>query len=94
MYVHDLGLFLTVQLLEDTPAILSLGKLCEELGYSYAWVTGQQPRLTKKGKTKNAKTDHFVPLVVHVKKEREQLTVEKERKIPVEKKEQIPAEKF
>ena len=35
VYVHDLGLFVTVQLLEDTLAVLSLGKLCEEHGYSY-----------------------------------------------------------
>ena len=30
VYVYDLALFVTVQLLEDTPAVLSLGKLCEE----------------------------------------------------------------
>ena len=28
--VHDLGLFVTVQLLEDTPAVLSLGKTNSE----------------------------------------------------------------
>ena len=33
VFVHDLDLFVTVQLLEDTPAVLSLGKLCEEHGY-------------------------------------------------------------
>ena len=49
VYVHDLGLFVTVQLVEDTLAVLSLGKLCEEHTYSYEWVSGQQPRLTKKG---------------------------------------------
>ena len=30
MDVHDLGLFVTVQLLDETPAFLSLGKLCED----------------------------------------------------------------
>ena len=35
IYVHDLNLFVTVQLLEETPAVLSLGKLCEDHGYSY-----------------------------------------------------------
>ena len=35
VYVHDLDLFVTVQLLDDTLAVLSLGKLCEENGYSY-----------------------------------------------------------
>ena len=49
VYVHDLGLLVTVQLLEDTPAVLSLGKLCEEHGYKYELVSGQQQRLTKKG---------------------------------------------
>ena len=32
VYVHDLDLFVAVQLLDDTPAVLSLGKLCEENG--------------------------------------------------------------
>ena len=33
--VHDLDLFVTVQLLDETPAVLSLGKLCSEHGCSY-----------------------------------------------------------
>ena len=37
VYVYDLDLFVTVQLLEETPAVLSLGKLCEEHGCSYEW---------------------------------------------------------
>ena len=41
-----------------------LGKLCEDHGYSYEWVSGQKPRLTKEGKTIVCKTDNFVPLVV------------------------------
>ena len=32
--VQDLHIFVTAQLLEDTPAALSLGKLCKEHGYS------------------------------------------------------------
>ena len=46
--VRDLNLFATVQLLEETLAVLSLGKLCEDHGYSYEWVSGQKPRLPKK----------------------------------------------
>ena len=61
---HDLDLFVTVQLLEETPAVPSLGKLCDDLGYSYEWVSGQKPRLTKQGKKFSCKTDNFVPLVV------------------------------
>ena len=30
VYVKELDLFVTVKLLEDTPAVLSLGKLCED----------------------------------------------------------------
>ena len=60
VYVHDLNPFVTVQLLEETPAVLSLGKL----SYSYERVIGQKPRLTKEGKTIVCKTDNFVPLVV------------------------------
>ena len=58
--VHDLGLFVTVQLLEVTAAVLSLGQLCEEHGYSCEWVSGQTPS----GKSIIWKTDNFVPLVV------------------------------
>ena len=50
VYVYDLGLFVTVQILEGTPAVLSLGKLCEEHGYSYEWGSGQKPQLTTNGK--------------------------------------------
>ena len=35
VYVHDLGLIVTVQLLEDTLPVLSLGRFCEEHGYSF-----------------------------------------------------------
>ena len=62
-YVHDLDLFVTVQLLDETPEVLSLGKLCEEHGYSHEWVSGQKPRLTKQGKN-ICKTDTFVRIVV------------------------------
>ena len=41
VYDHDLDLFVTVQLLEDTLAVLSLG-------YFKEWVSSQRSRLTKK----------------------------------------------
>ena len=63
-YVHDLNLFVTVQFLEETPVVPSLGKLCEDHGYSYEWVSGQKPRWTKEEKTTFFKMDNFVPLVV------------------------------
>ena len=33
VYVKEVDLFVTVKLLEDTPAVLSLGTLCEAHGY-------------------------------------------------------------
>ena len=45
VYVRELCTFLTMKVLEDTPAVLSLGKLCDEHGYSYGWINGQKPHL-------------------------------------------------
>ena len=42
VYVKELGIFLTMKVLENTPAVLSLGKLCDENGYSYEWINGQK----------------------------------------------------
>ena len=64
VFVHDLNLFATVQLLDEPPAVLSLGKICEDRGYSCEWVSGQKRRLTKEEKTFIWKTDNFVHLVV------------------------------
>ena len=61
--VHDLDPFVTVQILDERPAVLSLVKLCEEHGYTYEWVSGQKPRLTKQGKNIICNSDNFVPLV-------------------------------
>ena len=35
VYVKELDIFLTMKVIENTPAELSLGKLCDENGYSY-----------------------------------------------------------
>ena len=61
MFVHDLNQFVTVHLLEETPVVLSLVKLCEDRGYSYEWVSGQKqkPRLTKNGNSIICKTGQF-----------------------------------
>ena len=41
--VKDLDLFVTVQLLDDAPAVLSVRKLFEDQRYSYKWNEGQTP---------------------------------------------------
>ena len=37
----ELDKFLSMNVLDNTPAVLSLGKLCDENGYSYEWVKNQ-----------------------------------------------------
>ena len=40
VYVDDVDVFVTVMLLEDSPAVISLGFLCEGMGYSHEWKQG------------------------------------------------------
>ena len=49
VYVRQLDIFLIVKILEDTSAVLSLGKLCEDHRYSYELANDQKPRLIKNG---------------------------------------------
>ena len=63
VYVKELDIFLTMEVLENTPAVLSLGKLCDENGYSYEWINGQKPRLIKNGIRIICNTENFVPIV-------------------------------
>ena len=48
VHVKELEIYMTMRVLQDTPAVLSPGKLCDEHGYSHEWITGQKPHLTKK----------------------------------------------
>ena len=64
MYVKEFDIFLTMKVLDDTPAVLSLGKLCDENGYSYEWINGQKPHLIKDGIRIICNTENFVPIVV------------------------------
>ena len=53
VYVKELDMFLTMKVLENTPAALSLGKLCDENGYSHEWINGPKPHLIKKRDSDN-----------------------------------------
>ena len=64
VYVKELDIFLTMKVLEDTPAVVLLGKLCDEHGYSYEWINGQKPHLIKTGIRIQCNTENFVPIVV------------------------------
>ena len=64
VYVKELDILLTMKVLDNTPAVLSLGKLCDENGYSYEWIYGQKPHLIKDGIRIICNTENFVPIVV------------------------------
>ena len=63
VYVKELEK-LTMKVFENTPAVLSLGKLCDENGYSYEWINGQKPHLIYNGIRIICNTENFVPIVV------------------------------
>ena len=42
--VKGMDIFLTVRILEESPAVISLGKLCEDHRYSCDWTSGQKTR--------------------------------------------------
>ena len=63
-YVKELDIFLTMKVLEDTPGVLSLGKLCDEHGYPNEWINCQKPHLMKDGIRLQCNTENFVPIVV------------------------------
>ena len=62
--VKELDLFVTVMLLEETPAVLLLVKLCEDHGNTYHWTSSQKPHLTQNGKKINCNMSNYVPFVV------------------------------
>ena len=64
VHVKELDSFVTVMFLEGTPAVLPLGKPCEDHGYTYHWTSGQKPQLTKEGKRTDCKKSNCVPFVV------------------------------
>ena len=61
--VKQLNLFVTVLLLEETPAVLSLGKLCEDHGYTYSWTSSRKAHL-QKWKKNQVQCRNYGPLVV------------------------------
>ena len=64
VYVKELDIFLTMEVLENTLEVLSLGTLCNENGYSYEWINGQKPHLIENGIRIQCNTGNFVPIVV------------------------------
>ena len=48
IYIHDLDLWVWAGLLQDSPAVLSLGLLCKEMGFSFSWNEGEDYGFLKK----------------------------------------------
>ena len=63
-YVKELDLFLTMKVLEDTPAVLSLKKFCEEDGYSDEWTSGHKPHIINHGIRMQCDAENYVPITV------------------------------
>ena len=61
--VKELDLFVTLMLLEETPAVLSLEKLCKDHGYNYHRTSGQKPHLTNNVKRIDCSISNYVPFV-------------------------------
>ena len=59
-YVYDLDMFVWVQPLKESPAVLSLRKKCQEHGCSYAWQPGQPPCLVNHGRYIECKTNNHI----------------------------------
>ena len=64
MYVEELDIFLTLKVLANTPAVLSLGEHCDENGHSYEWINGQKPHLIKNAIRIQCNSENFFPIVV------------------------------
>ena len=47
-YVKELDIFLTMKVLDNTPAVLSLSKLCDEHGYSCEWIERSKNHISLK----------------------------------------------
>ena len=56
VYVKELDIFLTMKVLENTPAVLSPGKVCDENGYSYSMVKNHISLRTEFGLPANQRT--------------------------------------
>ena len=63
VYIQELGTQFSVKLMEDSPSVLSFGRLCDESWYSDSLQPGANPRLTKGERTITYCIDTVVPLV-------------------------------
>ena len=63
VYIKELSAYQGVDLVKDSPAVLSLGSLCDEHGCSYSWFPGETPRWSRGKKVIECSIENFVPAV-------------------------------
>ena len=49
VYINELDTYVYIKLVEDSPAVLSVGRFCNVISYSNGWNTREHPQLTKDG---------------------------------------------
>ena len=64
VHVKELDIFLTLKVLDNTPAVLSFGKFFDENGHSCEWIKGQKLHFINDGIRIMCNTENFVPIVV------------------------------
>ena len=63
IFVPALNVSVWAQLMQDCPAVLSLGILCSRQGWTYEWQTGKNPTLSKGSRRITLTPHHDVPMV-------------------------------
>ena len=69
VYIKERGAYLWIHLVKDSPSVLLMGRLCNELGCSYSWPSEETPRLSKGEKVIECSIDNFVPVTAVTKQE-------------------------
>ena len=63
VYVKELCIYVWAYVLDCDVAVLSLGMLCDDEGFTYQWVANTPPTLTKDGFTVTCYPSHNVPVI-------------------------------
>ena len=69
VHIKERGAYLWIHLVKDSPSVLLMGRLCNELGCSYSWPSEETPRLSKGKIVIECSIDNFVPVVAVTKQE-------------------------
>ena len=62
-YVKELGIYVWAYVLDCDVAVLSLGMLCDEEGFTYQWVANSPPTLTKDDFSVTCYPSNNVPVI-------------------------------